>query len=311
MNFSRAARRVLAACGLIACASPALAWFDEGHETIAAAAYSQLTPDAREAAGRLLRLNPDYAAWTAGAADSERDRIAFVHAATWADDIKRREDFARGSLGGDGAHAVDNIGYADRRMHAYWHYMDLPFSGDGSPTRPAESPNALTQIRAFAATLRSNAPDSVKSYDLVWLEHLVGDAHQPLHATSRFSRRLPAGDNGGNQERICRAFVCGLKLHAFWDSLLGDSNAPRDAIAAAARLPAPDPARAAETDPQVWFEESAGLAREAVYTAAIGDGEGPFDIDAAYQANAKAVARDQAALAAARLAHMLNAALAK
>ncbi|MBB4196578.1 S1/P1 nuclease [Rhodoblastus sphagnicola] len=301
-------RRFVAAFALVF-AQPALAWFDAGHETIAAAAFSQLTPQAREKVGRLLRLAPDYPAWIFGAPEGERDRIAFVRASTWADDIKRRPDFYKNSLAEDGAGAADNIGFADRRVHAYWHYIDLPFSSDGAPTRPADSPNALTQIRVFTAALRSDAPGEVKSYDLVWLEHLVGDAHQPLHATSRFSRGLPKGDSGGNQERICLAFTCGLKLHAFWDSLLGASGQVGDAMAVAARLPAPDPDRAAVDDPQVWFEESAALARAVVYTKAIGDGAGPFALDQAYQAEAREIARDQAAVAAARLARLLNGAL--
>jgi hypothetical protein len=157
--------------------------------------------------------------------------------------------------------------------------------------------------------LRSNAPDAVKSYDLVWLLHLVGDAHQPLHATSRFSRALPMGDNGGNQEKICRAFTCGIKLHAFWDGVLGESGEVSDALEASGNLPDPDPARAALDDPQIWFQESAHLARGAVYTSAIADGPGPFTLDDAYQARALEVSRAQAALAAARLANLLNAAL--
>jgi hypothetical protein len=298
-----------AAPGLFLLTAPACAWFDQGHETIAAAAWVQLTPQARGAAARLLRLNPDYADWTAGAPEGDRDRIAFVRASTWADDIKRRPDYERGSIAGDAAHASDNIGYADKRMHAYWHFIDLPFSSDGSPAPAPEAPNALTQIEAFTAALRSDAPDEIKSYDLVWLEHLVGDAHQPLHAVSRFSRALPLGDRGGNEERVCLAFVCGLKLHAFWDGLLGGSGDPGDAIAAAAKLPAPDPGRAAETDPAVWVDESAALARAVVYAAEVGDGAGPFKLDEAYQAEARADARDQASVAAARLALLLNAAL--
>ena len=47
-----------------------------------------------------------------------------------------------------------------------------------------------TQIVAFRKTLGdSGASDELKSYDLVWLLHLVGDVHQPLHATTRFNQR--------------------------------------------------------------------------------------------------------------------------
>jgi hypothetical protein len=46
-----------------------------------------------------------------------------------------------------------------------------------------------------------------------------------------------------------------------------------------------------------------------VYTDAIGDGTGPFTVDNAYFETATRVARDRAALAGARLANLLNAAL--
>jgi len=296
---------------VLLCAQPAHAWFDAGHQAIAAAAFVQLAPEARDKVGRLLALHPDYPAWTLGIAEGARAKIAFIRASTWADDIKRRPDFWKNALSEDGVHAADNIGYGDRRSHPYWHYMDLPFSRDGSPMSSAPEPNALTQIRVFAKTLGSDAPDELKSYDLVWLEHLVADAHQPLHATSRFSRKLPKGDSGGNRELICLSFVCGLKLHAFWDSLLGQSSEPADAVETAAGLPGPDAARVGELDPEVWFEESAALAQAMVYAPEIGDGEGPFELTKAYQAEAREIAQVQAAVAAARLAGLLNAALGK
>jgi hypothetical protein len=87
--------------------------------------------------------------------------------------------------------AARNIGYADKLRHQYWHYLDPPFSPDGTAVRPPDLVNALTQITVLKAVLASNARDNVKSYDLVWLIHLVGDAHQPLHPTSRFTAADP------------------------------------------------------------------------------------------------------------------------
>jgi hypothetical protein len=41
----------------------------------------------------LLKLNKDYALWIAGAPDADTAKLyAFVHAATWADDIKMKSD---------------------------------------------------------------------------------------------------------------------------------------------------------------------------------------------------------------------------
>jgi S1/P1 Nuclease len=81
----------------------------------------------------------------------------------------------------------------------------------------------------------------VKSYDLVWLIHLVGDAHHPLHATSRFTAADP-GDNGGNAETVTPANAANESLHAFWDGLLFDRLTPDQAISMAAALPQADPA---------------------------------------------------------------------
>jgi len=35
-----------------------------------------------------------------------------------------------------------------------------------------------------------------------FLVHFVGDLHQPLHATSRFTVNMPEGDAGGNDFKI-------------------------------------------------------------------------------------------------------------
>jgi hypothetical protein len=283
------------------------AWWDMGHMTVAAVAYERLTPAARARAAALLRLNPNFDKWVRGVPAEEQDRAAFIHAATWADDIKRSSNYQRGSIAQDGADATANVGYSDHLVHDYWHYVDLPFSSDGTPGESPQAPNALTQIEAFRQGLASNsASDDVKSYDLVWLLHLVGDVHQPLHATSRFSRGMPKGDQGGNKETVCLAFTCGAKLHAYWDGLLGDRGGPSDAEAIAATLPSPDATTAAIEDPTAWVLESERLAEQFVYAGPIGDGAGPFALTDAYQAEAHRVALQQVALGGARLARLIN-----
>jgi hypothetical protein len=87
--------------------------------------------------------------------------------------------------------ASQNIGYADHLMHKYWHFIDIPFAKKGMLAAPAPSPNAVTQILLFRAALASKVSDDIKSYDMVWLEHLVGDIHQPLHAIQRYQRCIP------------------------------------------------------------------------------------------------------------------------
>ena len=301
--------RVLAVAAFVfACASGtcASAWWDMGHMQIAAVAYQGLDSAVRAKVDSLIELNPNYAIWIAGLPADQRAEAAFVHAATWPDDIKTDPAYHRDGVGD--ATAAQNIGYADHIVHDYWHYIDIPFSTDGTSVRPPDSPNALTQIRLFASTLSSGASDDVKSYDLVWLLHLVGDVHQPLHATARFSKSLD-DDRGGNDESVTPVGGATIKLHAFWDGVLGDRGTPATAIAAAHQLPAPDPARSLISDPALWLIESFATAQNQVYTAAIADGEGPFPLDQSYLDHALIVAKQRAAVAGVRLANLINDAL--
>jgi hypothetical protein len=273
---------------------------------VAAVAYDQLTPAAHTQVSRLLQLNPDYPRWIEHAAGGERDEIAFVMAANWADEIKSEAGYENDGEHPSGPDAARNIGYADRLQHRYWHYIDLPFSTDQTPLRPPPTPNAQTQIALFRKTIASaEASDELKSYDLVWLLHLVGDVHQPLHATSRFTHSQPSGDAGGNLVALCQR-PCRNELHAFWDDLPGTEKNPMVAIRRAAHLPRPYPAVAAIDDEQKWIRESFSIAQNSVYIPPIGDGPGPYSIDPQYRSIAHRVAGDRLALAGARLAHILN-----
>jgi hypothetical protein len=297
--------------GLVAvCLSaPALAWNSFGHMTVAAVAYSKLTPSTKDKVASLLRRNPDYANWIEGVPAADRDRVAFAMAATWPDVIKHASGYVNDGNEARGPDAARNIGYADKLQHRYWHYIDLPFSADGTPARQALPPNAKTQIAAFRAVLKSpSASDNVKSYDLVWLLHLVGDVHQPLHATSRFDKDQPDGDRGGNLVTLC-APPCRDELHAFWDDLLGKGTDPEAAIRKASDLPAAQTDLAAIGDEATWIGETFDEARKSVYVAPIGVGAGPFNLDPAYKIAATRVAEDRVALAGARLANVLNAGL--
>ena len=98
-------------------------------------------------------------------------------------------------------------------------------------------------------------------------------------------------------------------MHAYWDGLLGDRGGPSDAEALAAALAEPNAKAVAIDDQNEWANESERLAEKFVYTAAIGDGVGPFSLTEAYRADAKRIAEGQVALAGARLARLINSAL--
>lgn len=310
-----------------AVATPAFAWNDEGHMAVAYLAYQRLQPETRARVNGLLKLNPYYAKWRAaipqGTPEADTDRMIFMIASTWPDQIRSDPQYVDdGPRGGNfpeaGPDSSRNIGYADHFRHKYWHFIDLPYSQDGTPLPPVPTPNAETQIKAFRATLSSGASDDVKAYDLAWLEHLVGDIHQPLHAIMRVSASMPDGDAGGSLLPICAA-PCRDSLHLFWDRLVGSQSAIaaptaqadlatelQSAARAALALPAADAHLAAEMSEAAWVRESFDAAKRYVYVGPIGAGNGPFAITAEYFATAKRVARERIALAGVRLANLLN-----
>ncbi|HEV7358691.1 MAG TPA: S1/P1 nuclease [Steroidobacteraceae bacterium] len=290
-------------------AGTASAWDSFGHMMVASVAYDDLTPAARTKAVQLVKLNPDYKVWIKGVAKANQNKTAFVMAATWPDAIKSKKTYTNDGEHPTNPNAAANIGYSDKLMHRYWHYIDEPFSPDGTPLAQPQLPNAQTQIAEFRKTLAlSGATNKLKSYDLVWILHLVGDVHQPLHATSRFTHDLPQGDSGGNLVKLC-AMPCKNELHAYWDNILGTSKSPTSAIKKATALPAPDATLAAENDESQWIQESFAIAKQSVYASPIGVGAGPFTTDPAYKAAAVTIADQQIALAGARLAKLLNLAL--
>lgn len=299
--------RVMAAAAVAMYASSALAWDSQGHMMVAAIAWKNLNGASRARASQLLKLNPDYSKWIANIAPDQQAQIAFVMAATWPDAIKSERGYEfDGDRPPPGPIAAQNIGYADKFQHRYWHFIDIPLSMDNTPLIQPVPPNAETQIPLFEASVRSTSvSDDIKSYDLVWLEHLVGDVHQPLHATSRFSKALPNGDQGGNLVALCKK-PCSNELHGFWDNVLGTNKNPADAIAAADRLPAALAAAAAVTDETVWIQESFEAARQFAYAPPVGPGAGPYQLDAEYEKNARTEAQARVALAGARLANVIN-----
>lgn len=309
---------VLAAALIILFSQTMLAWFDGGHMTVAYIAYQNLTPPTRARVDSLLQLNPLYPTWTKGVSKKQKGLVAFLHAATWADCIKQSGcSSGYKSDGGDtppGAPTDDqNIGYSDKLMHKYWHFIDVPDSA-GAPGLPPKVPNAQTEIILLSSAIGMDESDDIKSYDVVWLEHLVGDVHQPLHATSRFTANHPQGDAGGNFLVFC-AKPCRDELHAYWDGLLGDKPTTSQVTKTAKKLlKGGKPAGADTDDPVAWVTDSFNLAKTAVYVAPISDdNDSSVSIsprpDPAYAANAMKAANGQVVLAGYRLAALLNAKL--
>jgi hypothetical protein len=302
--------------------APALAWNDKGHMMVAFVAYQRLTPATRARVDALIARNPQIGIWKtlipSTVPTRDRPAMLFMLAATWPDRIKGDSAFIDdGSHNGnrpDGPPSSQNTGYADVLRHRYWHFAARPFSSDGTPLPNVATPNVQDRIHLFRQVLASTtSTNELKSYDLVWLLHLVGDAHQPLHDVTRVLAGQVEGDDGGNAVLVCASAPCSqtaerIKLHAFWDGALGNQTAV--IVASEARnLPAANAAAASITDEGVWIKEGFELAQSHVYAPPIGQSGGPFSLTASYRNATHAVAVKQVALAGARLANVLNAEL--
>jgi hypothetical protein len=305
-----------------AAATPAQAWNCRGHMIVAAIAWQHIDPAKHARLKALLELNPNHAKWLANAGSLDPTQAMFIQAACWPDDIKSAAGYQDPPHGQPDPYPNRNIGYADLWRHREWHYKDIPFSPDHTKLVMAPNPTAETQIVKFRAALASTSAavtDDIKSYDLAWLIHLVGDVHQPLHATSRFIAADKNGDGGGNDVCLGPKDAEGRcdNLHGYWDGLFGSAAGPETAAQYAATtgqatLPAPSPGAVANAAVAHWLAESEQLARTYAYAAPIKVGLGPYDLHSptpavtAYHANALAIARAQVSLAGARLAKLIN-----
>ena len=294
---------------------PSYGWGNVGHMAVAYVAYQKLTPRTRNRANALLKLNPQYETWVKmvpdGTSSAGRQRMIFMIAATWADQIKGLNQYHDdGSHGGnrppDDPSAGQNIGYTDFARHKYWHFIDDGITQDGTAIQATPTPNAETQIDAFRKVLAGTDSDELKSYDLVWLLHLVGDIHQPLHCVNRFGQTQPDGDDGGNSVKICNP-TCNGNLHSYWDDLPGAGKSPTDAVNYGKRLAQADAGLAAKLHTSDWIKESVQEAKSQVYkNPPVGLGAGPFTLTAAYKTAASRLSKQRVALAGARLANILN-----
>ena len=339
--FSTAAVASLVfAAALAAAASPAGAWIDTGHKVVALVAWEDLTPAAKAAVSAILKAHPRYEKdllsggsldpapprATAGMTPDELDRRAFAAAAVWPDLIKAQAHPMRVQYG-----------------HSNWHYIDLPYAPAAATTQPAiaaaaesgDGPHNVVEALAFCtAELRNPATAAAqKAVDVCWINHLVGDVHQPLHCCTLVDPEFPKGDTGGNDEVVLRdGRYANTKanLHLIWDELPGEFASddldryealglradPRYARPAmAAQLAGP----LAATDFMGWARESHQLAIDAAYldghldaAAAVPGSHGARTdrpapgLPPGYLVTAEHVAMRQVALAGYRLADVLN-----
>jgi hypothetical protein len=225
--------------GFGATATPAMAFWEYGHETVAAIAYKNVTPKVRGAIDRMLARSALMETPKCPARTIEQ-------ASVWADCIK--------ALG-------------PRFSYAYsWHYQNVnickPFDVKGA----CKDGNCVSaQIERDVKILKdAGIPLRERIQALAFLIHFVGDLHQPLHAGDH-------DDLGGNRAKASYGIYVTekLNLHTIWDGYLAEraiSTAP-----SLVRLYSPQE-RTAMWGGTVedWSRESWQAAHDFGYAAALG-----------------------------------------
>jgi hypothetical protein len=293
------------------------AWNDKTHMAIAYIAYRKLNHHAKDRVNEILVLHPLYSQWTKGAKLGQAGFLAFLQAAAWPDCIQTPKCPGYVQDGTDGGliptssqQEWQNIGFADMLMHKYWHFVQVPYVAEGQPAEQTPRPNVETQLQILADALNSNAGDALKSFDLAWVENLVGEVHQPLNCVSRFSAEHPNGDRNGRDVKVRDASPAG-NLHDYWDNLLGTEEDLESGVKEGKILAGNQDQEAwwDAADVDTWVSESVDLAKKRVYTPAVisDDANGKAVVlDAIYRKAAIKVAEKQAFAAGNRLASFLD-----
>src|SRR5580692_3097486 len=235
---------------VLATSSHAMAWGCDGHKTVAYLAFERLNSHARTGVVELLRHLPSFPGLSHYCSG---DANIFVDVSTWADDIR-----------------------VQKPETGAWHFIDLPLGTTIVDPKycPVPPGCVITAIQKDVAMLRdANASATDRSVALMFLIHLVGDLHQPLHDTTNNDRGancLPVSFFGQQPQELANENFK-PNLHAVWDTDLVEKAMAGRSIAdfAAyldAKYSAPINAWASRT-PNVfnWVLESHRLASSAVY----------------------------------------------
>ncbi|MDQ6786124.1 MAG: BON domain-containing protein [Acidobacteriota bacterium] len=298
---------------IIVSISSVSAWDDTGHKLTAYIAWEQMTPQAREAAVKILLSAPEdsdlsvfYLQDSRSAAAKQRE--LFMIAATWAD-IVRDKNFKNRNA---------------KYHHGTWHYLDTFWRDENGKVElvtdlQPDKENAVERLFTFDKTLRdASIPDADKAIALAWILHVGGDIHQPLHDSSRVTKYDPKGDQGGNLFMLSPKGATGedrLSLHWYWDSIIG-RNIPRNNDACDSDYLPPIAQTIMKNYPiskmqnrleigqfDKWQQEGFQIASTKLYPSSLRFNQMPPE---SYKKMAFEIAQEQIALAGYRLGAMLN-----
>jgi hypothetical protein len=273
------------------------AWGDEGHQIVALIAEHYLDAQVKLRVEALL------------ASDSSAlvSDTSMANEATWAD---RYRDSDR------------DAGARRYQQTRQWHYVDLELSSPNldracfahpalPPATPASAGPAddcvVDKIDQFEAELSNpHTGTGERRLALQFLLHLVGDVHQPLHASDD-------ADEGGNLKRVSARGLHAGSLHHYWDTefvrLLGEQPQPTSRRLLA-QISAADVKAWQRGGPADWARESFSLAKAVAYDPLPqARARGGYRLSAGYVRDAVNAVQLQLSRAGVRLAAVLNRAM--
>lgn len=254
------------------------AWNEVGHMVIANIAYQHVTPIVRKKIDNLVfYFNQEYP-----------QMRTFQHIASWPDTLR--------------AQKIETF--------THWHYIDVPFSNDGTPVKNTiDADNVVWAVHKVQAAVKNNQANAYERVRfLAFLAHLVGDLHQPLHTVSLYSAAHPNGDKGGNLYFVQYQHA-EQNLHKIWDEGFGEfavDATPTNISALSVKISSEYGMgsfgqKAFDLDPDHWAHEGMKNAKQYVYTAP----EKQL-LTTTYVETGKRVVEQEVALAGYRLAIILN-----
>lgn len=282
----------------------AAAWNAAGHRLTAGLAWNEMSAETRQQVTALLNQHPALPLWEkrirrGKAPDPVTPLALFSEASTWADDIRRDENYAKLS---------DGLSVAVNRD---WHYVNWPIGRGAASNRGGRLDQAIEIQAARLADPRP--PASERAIALAWLAHLVADAHQPMHVAS-----WPMADGGFDDGGLdflvrdeSRPKFAESSLHAWWDELAGPPWLRGERLARRIELlrEAYPAANIAQGESGDWIAESFLLAGQGLRPEIAPD-RMPWLITEAYRARANTIGERRLVESGVRLGRLLNAILA-
>ncbi len=242
-------------------------WGEKGHKVLSRIAESRLSDAAR---ARVKEILGDQ---------------SLADVSNWADSIRK-----------------------ERRETAPWHYVNVqPGAEHDSDARDCGAEGCVVSAtEKFIAVLKDKkAKPAERKEALMWVVHLVGDLHQPLHCSH-------ASDRGGNDIKV-EFEGTPTNLHSVWDTEIIERQHLDDAVYAEqleADIADDDVAAWTGVELRGWIDESWKLAEDAAYRDARGKKiETGAKISREYLTTRTVVVDRRLKQAGVRLAKVLNDAL--